>query len=166
VTFSLEQEIHHAGRQNVRNNQPDLQTRWFISNYLVAAVDESERADQVMEALRYAGFYVNDMQHLPADEAARQIDTSGEHSGKLKQVSRVLWSYISIQGNILMELAKAAWSGSRILAIQVRGKEEADLAIEILQADHPHPIQHFGLYGEVIQGVESLSNLHQSSINS
>jgi hypothetical protein len=135
----------------MRNNQPDLQTRWFITNYVVAAVDESERADQAMEALRYAGFYVNDLQHLPADEAAQQIDASGEHSGKLKQISRILWSYISIQGNILMELAKAAQSGSRILAIQVRGKKEAELAMEILQADHPHPIEHFGLYGEVSQ---------------
>jgi hypothetical protein len=134
----------------VRNNQPDLQNYWFITNYVVAAVDESERADQATEALQYAGFHVNDMQHLPADEAARQIDTSGEHSGKLKQISRVLWSYISIQGNILMELAKAAQSGSRILAIQVHDKEEAELAMEILQADHSHPIQHFGLYGEVI----------------
>jgi hypothetical protein len=134
----------------VRNNQPDLQNYWFITNYVVAAVDESERADQATEALQYAGFHVNDMQHLPADEAARQIDTSGEHSGKLKQISRVLWSYISIQGNILMELAKAAQSGSRILAIQVHDKEEAELAMEILQADYSHPIQHFGLYGEVI----------------
>jgi hypothetical protein len=135
----------------MRNNQPDLQTRWFITNYVVAAVAESERADQAMEALRYAGFYVNDLQHLPADESVRQTDTFGERSGKLKQISRVLWSYISIQGNILMELAKADQCGSRILAIQVRDKEEADLAIEILQADHPHPIEHFGLYGEVIQ---------------
>ena len=135
----------------MRNNQPDLQAHWFISNYMVVAVDESERADQAMEALRYAGFYVNDMQHLPADEAALQIDASGEHSSKLKQISRVLWSYISIQGNILLKLAKAAQSGSRILAIQVRSKEEADLAMEILQADHPHPIEHLGLYGEVIQ---------------
>jgi hypothetical protein len=150
----------------MRNNQPDLQTHWFIANYLIAAVAESERADQAMEALRYAGFHVNDLQHLPADEADWQMGASGEHGGRLKQISRVLWSYISIQGNILMELEKAAQSGSRILAIQVRGKEEADLAIEILQADHPHPIQHFGLYGEVIQGVESLSNLHQSSIKS
>jgi hypothetical protein len=140
----------HGGK-NMRNNQSDLQTHWFITNYIVAAVDESERADQAMEALRYAGFYVNDMQHLPVDEVAQQIDTSGKHSGKLKQISRVLWSYISIQGNILMELAKAARSGSRILAIQVRGKEEADLAMKILQADHFHPIQHLGLYGEVIQ---------------
>jgi hypothetical protein len=106
---------------------------------VVAAVDESERADQVMEALRYAGFYVNDLQHLPADEAVQQIDASGECSGKLKQISRVLWSYISIRGNILIELAKAAQSDSRILAIQVRVKEEADLALEILQADQPHP---------------------------
>ena len=135
----------------MRNNQPDLQAHWFISNYMVVAVDESERADQAMEALRCAGFHVNDLQHLPTDEAAWQIDTSGEHSGKFKQISRVLWSYISIQGNILMELAKAAQSGSRILTIQVRGKEEADLAMEILQADHPHPIEHLGLYGEVIQ---------------
>ena len=133
------------------NNQPHLQTHWFITNYMVAAVDESERADQAIEVLRYAGFYVNDLQHLPADEVAQQIDASGEHSGKLKQLSRVFWSYISIQGNILMELAKAARSGSRILAIQVRGKKEAELAMEILQADHPHPIEHFGLYGEVIQ---------------
>jgi hypothetical protein len=139
------------GSKNVRNNQPDLQTHWFIANYVVAAVDESERADQAMEALRYAGFYVNGIQHLPADEAAWQIDASGEHSSKLKQVSRVFWSYISVQGNILMELAKAALSGSHILAIQVHGKEEVDLAMEILQADHSHPIQHFGLYGEVIQ---------------
>ncbi len=139
------------GSKNVRNNQPDLQAHWFIANYVVAAVDESERADQAMEALRYAGYHVNDMQHLPADEAAWQIDTSGEHSGKLKQMSQVLWSYISIQGNILMELEKAAQSGSRILAIQVRGKEEADLAMKILQANHLHPIQHLGLYGEVIQ---------------
>jgi hypothetical protein len=50
-----------------------------------------------------------------------------------------------------VELAKATQSSSRILAIQVHGKEEVDLAMEILQADHPHPIQHFGLYGEVIQ---------------
>jgi hypothetical protein len=136
----------------MRNNHlPDLQIHWFITNYVVAAVDESECADQVMEALRYAGFHVNDLQHLPADEAARQIDASGEHSGKLKQISRVLWSYIPIQGNILMELAKATRSGSRILAIQVHGKEEADLAMEILQVDHSHPIQHLGLYGEVIQ---------------
>jgi hypothetical protein len=137
----------------MRNHQPGLQTHWFITNYMVAAVDESERADQAIEALRYAGFYVNDLQHLPADEAVQQIDTSGERSGKLKQISRVLWSYISIQGNILMELAKAAQSGSRILAIQVRGKEEAELAMDILQADHPHPIEHLGLYGEVIQSA-------------
>ena len=139
------------GSKNVRNNQPDLQAHWFIANYVVAAVDESERADQAMEALQYAGFHVNDLQHLPADEAAWQIDASGEHSSKLKQISRVLWSYISIQGNILVELAKATQSGSRILAIQVHGKEEVDLAMDILQVDHPHPIQHFGLYGEVIQ---------------
>jgi hypothetical protein len=120
---------------------------------LVAAVDESERADQATEALRYAGFHVNDMQHLPADDAAWQIDASGEHSGKLKQVSRVLWSYISIRGNILMELAKTTQSCSRILAIQVRGQEETDLAMDILQADHLHPIEHFGLYGEVIQST-------------
>jgi hypothetical protein len=138
----------------MRNNHlPDLQIHWFITNYVVAAVDESGRADQVMEALRYAGFHVNDLQHLPTDEAAWQIDASGEHSGKLKQMSRVLWSYISIQGNILMELEKAAQSGSRILAIQVCGREEADLAMDILQVDHPHPIQHFGLYGEVIQSA-------------
>ena len=137
----------------MRNNQPDLQAHWFISNYMVAAVDESERADQAMEALQYAGFYVNDIQHLPADEAAWQIDASGEHSGNLKQLSRVLWSYISIQGNILKELAKAAQSSSRILAIQIRCKEEADLAMDILQADHPHPIEHLGLYGEVIQSA-------------
>ena len=68
----------------MRNNQPDLQTRWFITNYVVAAVAESERADQAMEALRYAGFYVNDLQHLPADEAAWQTDDSGKHNGKLK----------------------------------------------------------------------------------
>ncbi len=135
----------------MRNNQSNLQTHWFITNYVVAAVDEAERADQAMEALRYAGFYVNDMQHLPADEGAQQIDASGEHSSKLKRISRVLWSYISIQGNILLELAKATQSGSRILAIQVHGKEEVDLAMEILQVDHPHPIQHLGLYGEVIQ---------------
>jgi hypothetical protein len=85
------------------------------------------------------------------DEAAQQIDTPEGRRGKLKQLSRVLWSYISIQGNILLKLAKAAQSGSRILAIQVRSKEEADLAMEILQADHPHPIEHLGLYGEVIQ---------------
>jgi hypothetical protein len=139
------------GGKNVRNNQPDLQAHWFITNYVVAAVDESERADQAIEALRYAGFYVNGIQHLPADEAVQQIDASGEHNGKLKQISRVLWSYISIQGNIPVELAKATQSSSRILAIQVHGKEEVDLAMEILQADHPHPIQHFGLYGEVIQ---------------
>jgi hypothetical protein len=55
----------------MRNNHlPDLQTHWFITNYVVAAVDESERADQAMDALRDAGFYVNDLQHLPADEAA------------------------------------------------------------------------------------------------
>src|SRR3712207_4339524 len=139
------------GGKNVRNNQLDLQAHWFIVNYVVAAVDESERADQAMEALRYAGFHVNDLQHLPADEAAWQIDASGEHSSKLKQISRVLWSYISIQGNILMELAKATQSGSRILAIQVLGKEEVDLAVDILQANYPHPIQHLGFYGEVIQ---------------
>ncbi len=133
------------------DNQPDLQTRWFITNYIVAAIDAPDHADQAMEALRQAGFYVEDMEHLPGDEAARQIDTSGERSGKLKQLSRVLWSYISIQGNILMEFAKAAQSDSRILAIQVHGKEETDLAMEILQVDHPQPIEHLGLYGEVIQ---------------
>jgi hypothetical protein len=46
------------GGKNVRNNQPDLQAHWFIANYVVAAVDESERADRAMEALRYAGFHV------------------------------------------------------------------------------------------------------------
>ena len=139
------------GGKNVRNNQPDLQAHWFIANYVVAAVDESERAGQAIEALRYAGFYVNDIQHLPADEAVQQVDTFGEHNGKLKRISRVLWSYISIQGNILVELVKATQSGSRVLAIQVLGKEEVDLAVDILQANYPHPIQHFGLYGEVIQ---------------
>lgn len=135
------------------DNQPDLQTRWFITNYVVAAVDEPERADQAMEALQQAGFYVEDMQHLPGDEAARQIDTSGEQSGRLKQITRVLWSYISIQGNILKELQKDAQSGNRILAIRVHGNEEADLAVEILQAHHAHRIQHFGSYGEVIQSA-------------
>jgi len=139
------------GGKNVRNNQPDLQAHWFVTNYVVAAVDESERAGQAIEALRYTGFYVNDIQHLPADEAVQQIDTFGEHNGKLKRISRVLWSYISIQGNILVELVKATQSGSRALAIQVLGKEEVDLAVDILQANYPHPIQHFGLYGEVIQ---------------
>jgi len=139
------------GGKNVRNNQPDLQAHWFVTNYVVAALDESERVDQAMEALRYAGFYVNDIQHLPADEAVQQIDTFGEHNGKLKRISRVLWSYISIQGNILVELAKATQSSSRILAIQVHGKEEVDLAVDILQANCPHPIQHLGFYGEVIQ---------------
>jgi hypothetical protein len=38
------------GGKNVRNNQPDLQAHWFIANYVVAAVDESERADQAIEA--------------------------------------------------------------------------------------------------------------------
>jgi hypothetical protein len=90
------------------------------------------------------------MEHLPGDEAARQIDTSGERSGKLKQISRVLWSYISIQGNVLKELQKEAQSGSRIVAIRVHNNEEADLAIEILQAHHAHHVQHFGPYGEVI----------------
>ena len=46
------------GGKNVRNNQPDLQAHWFIANYVVAAVYESERADRAMEALRYAGFHV------------------------------------------------------------------------------------------------------------
>jgi hypothetical protein len=46
------------GSKNVRNNQPDLQAHWFIANYVVAAVDEPERADRAMEALRYAGFHV------------------------------------------------------------------------------------------------------------
>jgi hypothetical protein len=132
------------------NHQPDLQTRWFITNYVVAAIDEPEHADQAMEALRYAGFYVEDMQHLPGDEAARQIDTSGERSGKLKQITRVLWSCISIQGNILMELEKDAQAGSRIVAIRVHNNEEADLVIEVLQAHHAHHIQHFGPYAEVI----------------
>ena len=132
------------------DNQPDLQTRWFITNYIVAAIDAPDHADQAMEALRQAGFYVEDMEHLPGDEAARQIDTSGERSGKLKQISRVLWSYISIQGNVLKELQKEAQSGSRIVAIRVHNNEEADLAIEILQAHHAHHIQHFGRYGEVI----------------
>jgi hypothetical protein len=72
------------GGKNVRNNQPDLQAHWFISNYVVAAVDKSERADQAMEALRCAGSHVNDLQHLPADEAAWQTDDSGKHNGKLK----------------------------------------------------------------------------------
>jgi hypothetical protein len=56
----------------MRNNQSNLQTHWFIANYVLAAVDESERADQVMEALRYAGFHVNDTQYLPSAEAAWQ----------------------------------------------------------------------------------------------
>jgi hypothetical protein len=139
----------HGGK-NMTNNQPDLQTPWFITNYVVSAVDEPEHADQAMKALRQAGFYVEDMQHLPGDEAARQIDTSGEQSGKLKQITRVLWSYISIQGNVLKELQEEAQSGSRILAMRVHNNEEADLAIEILQAHHAHHIQHFGPYGEVI----------------
>jgi hypothetical protein len=83
--------------------------------------------------------------------SVKQIDTFGDHNGKLKRISRVLWSYISMQGNILVELVKATQSGSRVLAIQVLGKEEVDLAVDILQANYPHPIQHFGLYGEVIQ---------------
>jgi hypothetical protein len=52
------------------DNQPDLQTRWFITNHVVAAVDEPEGADQAMEALKQAGFYVEDMQQLSGDEPA------------------------------------------------------------------------------------------------
>jgi hypothetical protein len=33
------------------DNQPDLQTRWFITNYVVAAIDAPDHADQAMEAL-------------------------------------------------------------------------------------------------------------------
>jgi hypothetical protein len=139
------------GGNNMIDNQPDLQTRWFITNYVVAAVDEPEGADQATEALKQAGFYVEDMQQLSGDEAARQIDTSGEHSGKLKQITRVLWSYVSIQGNILTELEKEAQAGSRILAIRVHNKEEADLASAILQDHRAHHVQYFGPYGEVIE---------------
>lgn len=135
------------------DNQPDLQTRWFITNYVVAAIDQPERAEQAMEALRQAGFYVEDMQHLTGDEAARQIDTSGEQSGRLKQITRVLWSYISIQGNVLRELEQDAQAGSGILAIRVHNNDEAALASEILQAHHAHHVQHFGPYGEVVQSA-------------
>jgi len=59
------------GGNSMTDNQPNLQTRWFITNYVVAAIDEPESADQAMEALKHAGFYVEDMKQLPGDEAAR-----------------------------------------------------------------------------------------------
>ncbi len=89
------------------NKQPDLQSRWFIPNYAVAAIDEPADAKMAMDALRQqAGFPPEELEHLSGEEAASQIDTSGEHSGTVKQITRAVWGYISIQASILRELEK------------------------------------------------------------
>jgi hypothetical protein len=53
---ALSKKFTMYGSKNVRNNQPDLQAHWFIANYVVAAVDES---DVLIEQWRPCGTLVS-----------------------------------------------------------------------------------------------------------
>jgi hypothetical protein len=132
-------------------NQPDLQQRWFIVDYVLAAVDHPEDAKKAVETLQSAGFHAESIQQLPGDEAVEQVDTKCEHCGIIKRIARILWSYISIQGVHLQELEKQGQWGSQILAIHVRDRDEAQLASQILRDHYAHHVQHFGPYGDVIE---------------
>ena len=133
------------------DKQPDLRSRWFITDYVLAVIADHDKAEEAVEALRQAGFNSEAIRHLTREEAAEELEPESIHSSSVKHFARVLWQNLSIQGSAFREIEEQVQEGNHVIAVHVKDRDEAKCASEIMHDHNAHHIQHFGPFGEVIQ---------------
>jgi hypothetical protein len=111
-------------------------------NHVLAVMPSQNASQSAMSDLKRNGFGENTV--MRGEAVAREVDPKGENSGPIGKVVKALADHMSEQQNYLAQYEEEARNGNAVLAVHVKGQEEAEAAKEILERYSARNIRFFG----------------------
>lgn len=125
------------GRRNDMRPVPD--------NDVIAIIRGSDSVQAAVEGLRRQGFPDEDIRVLRGLTAEEQLDSPGK-GGVLAPLARAAQGILSEEGLYLDEYRRATEEGAAVLAVHVEDKDQAQIATDILTANHATQVKFFGKF--------------------
>lgn len=111
-------------------------------NHVLAVMPSQGASKSAMGDLERSGFTDNTV--MRGEAVAREVDAKGDKSGPIGKVVKALADHMSEQQNYLAQYEEEARNGNAVLAVHVKGEQEADAAKEILERYSGRNIRFFG----------------------
>ena len=113
-------------------------------NWLVGVIDQPQRAEQAVQALRQAGFAEDDVLLLHGPDALRRLEAKDEQRGVLGWAHKAVALIVTDAGAFEGAYAQEASAGHSIINVHTAERPDIERARDVLAAHGAHYIKHFG----------------------